>query len=70
MARLLLKFCAFVCYSLEKVVKIFQVLIHFIFILKVEGQLQIITLVLPGLCPVFSSFFLASRFFLVSPGPG
>ena len=39
-----------VCYFLEKVVKIFQVLIHSMFILKVEEQLQIITLLLCQIC--------------------
>ena len=39
MARLLLELCGFACYSLEKFVKILQVLIHFIFVLEVEGQL-------------------------------
>ena len=50
MTRLPLEFCASVYYSLEKVVKIFQVLIHFIFILKVEEQLQIITLLFCQVC--------------------
>ena len=41
MARLLLELCGFACYFLEKVVKILQVLIHFIFVLEVLTKYRI-----------------------------